>query len=138
MYNYWCEQHWHSFYLKLKIVQTVDLYDRDNSYNSILHKVNSAIQKYTGQILQMTKNSVHCVSPYNLKIVFDRPLSNVSYKAYHFVNHHSLVRMVQIGAEIRHDHIYLVDGIFLSLLLKVLGVSHTYLPGPVFFQSRKR
>lgn len=64
--------------------------------------------------------------------------SIVEYRGIHFVNHHSLVELYQKKINIKNHHKYFVDGNFLSLILKIKGIQHEFLPGPVFFDKNLR
>lgn len=50
--------------------------------------------------------------------------------AYHFVNHHSFVSLIDKGCSFpQKGHFYFVDGTFLHLFLTVLRVPHSYIRG---------
>jgi exopolysaccharide biosynthesis WecB/TagA/CpsF family protein len=73
---------------------------------------------------------------YKLAKIFNKDGDNIGeYRGIHFVNHHSLVELYKKQIKIENHHKYFVDGILLSIILKIKGISHDYMPGPIFFEK---
>ena len=73
---------------------------------------------------------------YKLEKIFSKGGDDIGeYRGIHFVNHHSLVELYKKQIKIENHHKYFVDGILLSIILKIKGISHDYMPGPIFFEK---
>ena len=55
---------------------------------------------------------------------------------FHFINHHSLTKLLELNINLDNEqNNCLVDGFFLSLILRILRIEHLYYPGPDFLDK---